>query len=292
MFSSQDHKPSCHAHVKGAFKLSRNQACPSSPVQVSKLGCALSFHPNLIFIRSLRNRVVSLRRLSLSRKEPSEPGPPSRILTEEDWLSQLRMRCNLYSTVGPRHLCQHGCFYREFAPAREALRLRNRVLGAGMPCDCLAGWSAELAPFGNIELHSTRDDDGIFKANARGIGWRVIFVSGSDCRRLGPGEAFRAICSAAQMKARLSTSEPEDREKSQDVQPSSRTILHEAGHETQDAEARCVRVSSRRRGCEERNTARQGTRSRFFFCSHVSGALAGTAIGGWVEPDWNRRVLC
>ena len=48
------------------------------------------------------------------------------------WLARLRGRCSLYAAWGPRHLCRHRCFYREFAPAREALRVRERLAAAGV----------------------------------------------------------------------------------------------------------------------------------------------------------------
>ncbi|KAK3258123.1 hypothetical protein CYMTET_32818 [Cymbomonas tetramitiformis] len=101
-------------------------------------------HPELYKIRAdvgaLRRSIkTKMSALGIALDAPSpgakSPGFPPAWPAEEAWpddLATLRGRCTEFRERGPRHLCPHLCYYREYEPARRLHSLRMRCANAGL----------------------------------------------------------------------------------------------------------------------------------------------------------------
>ena len=210
----------------------------------------------------------------------------------EDWLSRLRSQCCRYVAVGPRHLCKYGCFYREFAPAREALHVRARLAAAGVPPSGLAGWAAELAPATSVQARRSCQPQ---QASAAGRppaspscaatkDWRVVFVNLADGRRLSPAHVVSLLGAAARRPDGTS--------------PACAQIgRSDAGGGTPSChERRECRAGSSQEGGVGHEEARRvsstaGCRSRFFpNAGAAAGGRRGSGWGGAYEGSGTRKA--
>ena len=72
-------------------------------------------------LRPLRTRLSGLRRraiLTLRSLGVSDPAARAKAAssTSPRRIANLGVECELLDELGPRHLCDHGCFFREYEP--------------------------------------------------------------------------------------------------------------------------------------------------------------------------------
>ena len=99
--------------------------------------------------------------------------------------------CALLAAVGPRHLCECRCYYREYEPSRRLHALRLKLAEHGVPSEAAAGWRAE----GRVRpppAKRVRRSEGGREAGSAGE-WSVVFVSAVGAEHASTAAAFRAL---------------------------------------------------------------------------------------------------
>ena len=99
-------------------------------------------------LRPLRTRLNALRRratLTLKGLGVSNPSAShTKAATAPRRIADRGNTCRLMDEVGPRHVCEHGCFFREYEPSRMLRTFLSVAADEGHRRSDLAGWKVEV----------------------------------------------------------------------------------------------------------------------------------------------------
>ena len=159
---------------------------------------------------SARSRAV--RRL----REARAAGSPLRALaprptTPAVAAPAVATHCPLLATLGPRHLCESYCYFREHEPTRRLHALRLQLELHGVPAEAAADWRVEprlRTPRPKRVRRGQGEGEGESERGGEGGGgggrevaaaaeWRVVFVSGMGTEYATQAAALRAAVAAA-----------------------------------------------------------------------------------------------
>ena len=119
--------------------------------------------------------------------------------------------CPLLATLGPRHLCESYCYFREHEPTRRLHALRLQLAAHGVPAEAAADWRVEprlRTPRPKRARRGQGEGEGGGDGGGEGGGgagrevaaateWRVVFVSGVGTEYATQTAALRAAVAAA-----------------------------------------------------------------------------------------------
>jgi len=155
---------------------------------------------------SARSRAV--RRL----REARAAGSPVRALAPKPTTPAVAAHCPLLATLGPRHLCESYCYFREHEPTRRLHALRLQLAARGVPAEAAAAWRVEprlRSPRPRRARRGQGEGEGEGGSGLEGAGggggreaaaaaeWRVVFVSGVGIEYATQEAALRAAVAAA-----------------------------------------------------------------------------------------------
>ena len=161
-------------------------------------------------LSSARSRAV--RRL----REARAVGSPLRALapkpaTPAVAAPAVAAHCPLLATLGPRHLCESYCYFREHEPTRRLHALRLQLAAHCVPAEAAADWRVEprlRTPRPKRARRGQGEDEGEGECRGErgGCGgrevaaaaeWRVVFVSGVGTEYATQAAALRAAVAPA-----------------------------------------------------------------------------------------------
>ena len=157
-------------------------------------------------LSSARSRAV--RRL----REACAAGSPVRALAPKPTTPAVAAHCPLLATLGPRHLCESYCYFREHEPTRRLHALRQQLAARGVPAEAAAAWRVEprlRTPRPKRARRGQGEGEGEGGSGLEGGGggggreaaaaaeWGVVFVSGAGIEYATQEAALRAAVAAA-----------------------------------------------------------------------------------------------